>query len=39
VAGTDEPLEGLRISFLVPEVLSEHDVDEFTRRMADYPAG
>ncbi len=39
VAGTDEPLEGLRISFLVPEVLSEHDVDEFTRRMADYPGG
>jgi hypothetical protein len=39
VAGTDEPLEGLRISFLVPEVLSEADVDEFERRMEDYPAG
>ena len=37
VAGTDEPVEGLRIGFLVPEVLSEHDVDEFERRMADYP--
>ncbi len=36
VAGSDEPVEGLRISFLVPEVLSEHDVDEFTRRMAEY---
>jgi hypothetical protein len=39
VAGTDEPLEGLRISFLVPEVLSEHDVDEFEKRMEQYPGG
>ncbi len=39
VAGTDEPVEGLRISFLVPEVLSEDDVAEFERRIADYPAG
>lgn len=37
VAGTHEPVEGLRISFLVPEVLSEDDVTEFERRMADYP--
>lgn len=37
VAGTDEPVEGLRISFYVPEVLSEDDVEEFQRRMADYP--
>ncbi|MBN9141033.1 MAG: hypothetical protein J0H23_09430 [Micrococcales bacterium] len=37
VAGTAEPVEGLRFSFLVPEVLSERDVDEFTTRMDDYP--
>lgn len=37
VAGTDEPVEGLRISFLVPEMLSEADVDEFTTRMDGYP--
>ncbi len=37
VAGTDEPVEGLRIGFLVPEVLSEADVEEFTTRMAQYP--
>ena len=37
VAGTGEPLEGLRISIYAPEVLSEADVDEFLDRMADYP--
>lgn len=37
VAGTAEPVEGLRLSFLVPEVLSEADVDEFRTRMDDYP--
>ena len=36
VAGTSEPLEGLRVWFLVPEVLSESDVEEFERRMAEY---
>ncbi|AYF97147.1 hypothetical protein [Protaetiibacter intestinalis] len=39
VAGSDEPIEGLRIGFLVPEVLSEADRDEFVTRMADYPDG
>lgn len=37
VAGTDEPVEGLRLGFLVPEVLSEADIDEFRTRMDDYP--
>ncbi|QNO36993.1 hypothetical protein H4J02_11050 [Protaetiibacter sp. SSC-01] len=37
VAGTDEPVEGLRIGFLVPEVLSESDRDEFATRMDEYP--
>lgn len=36
VAGTAEPLEGLRIMVLVPEVLSEADVEEFLDRMEDY---
>ncbi len=37
VADSGEPLEGLRISIYVPEVLSDADVDEFLDRMADYP--
>jgi hypothetical protein len=36
VAGTAEPLEGVRISFLALEVLSEADVDEFQERMRAY---
>jgi len=36
VAGTAEPLEGLRIMVIVPEVLSEADVEEFLERMEDY---
>lgn len=36
VAGTAEPVEGLRISFYVREVLSADDVEEFERRMAEY---
>ena len=39
VAGTQEPIEGLLISVLIPEVLSEADVEEFQRRMEDYPGG
>lgn len=39
VAGSDEPVEGLRIMVLAPEVLSEADVEEFLRRMEDYPGG
>lgn len=37
VAGTAEPVEGLRIMVIVPELLSEDDVEEFLERMADYP--
>jgi len=37
VAGTDAPVEGLRIGFYVPEVLSESDRDEFQKRMDEYP--
>lgn len=36
VAGTSEPVEGLRLWFYVPEVLSEADVEEFERRMDEY---
>ena len=36
VAGSAEPLEGLRISFLALEVLSEADVEEFQERMQAY---
>ena len=35
-AGTDEPLEGLRLFVIIPEALSESDVEEFRDRMADY---
>ena len=37
VAGSGEPLEGLRISVYAPEVLSEADVAEFLQRLEDYP--
>jgi hypothetical protein len=36
-AGTDEPLEGLQIYFLAPELLSEDDRAEFEERMQEYP--
>lgn len=36
VGSSGEPIEGLRISVYVPEVLSEADVDEFLERMRDY---
>lgn len=36
VGSSGEPIEGLRISVYVPEVLSEADVDEFLERMQDY---
>ncbi len=34
---TGEPLEGLQIYFLAPELLSEEDVEEFETRMQEYP--
>jgi hypothetical protein len=36
VAGTAEPLEGVQISFLALQVLSEADLEEFQERMQDY---
>ncbi|MEO8528258.1 MAG: hypothetical protein ABI435_04205 [Pseudolysinimonas sp.] len=36
VAGSNEPIEGLQISVLLREVLSEADVEEFQQRMKDY---
>ena len=36
VAGSNEPLEGLLLSVLIPEVLSEADVEEFRERMQAY---
>jgi len=36
VAGSGEPLEGLRIMVLAPELLSEADIDEFQERMRAY---
>ncbi|MGP6178308.1 hypothetical protein ACTU6U_13525 [Microbacterium sp. A196] len=36
-AKTGEPLEGLRISFLAPQLLSEADREEFEERMREYP--
>jgi len=37
VDDSGEPIEGLRISILAPEVLSEADVEEFLKRMEDFP--
>jgi hypothetical protein len=37
VGTSGEPIEGLRLSILANEVLSEADVAEFTERMLDYP--
>lgn len=34
---TGEPLEGLQIYFLAPELLSEDDRDEFESRLEEYP--
>jgi len=36
-ASTGEPLEGLKIYFLAPELLSEADRAEFEERMQEYP--
>jgi hypothetical protein len=36
-ARTGEPLEGLQIYFLAPELLSEDDREEFETRMQEYP--
>jgi len=36
-AGAGEPLEGLQIYFLAPELLSEADRAEFEERMQEYP--
>ncbi|MGO2746630.1 hypothetical protein [Microbacterium sp.] len=36
-AKTGEPLEGLQIYFLAPQLLSEADRDEFEERMQEYP--
>lgn len=36
-AGTGEPLEGLQIYFLAPQLLSEDDRAEFEERMQEYP--
>jgi len=36
-ARTGEPLEGLQIYFLAPELLSEADREEFETRMKEYP--
>lgn len=36
-ARTGEPLEGLQIYFLAPQLLSEDDVEEFKTRMQEYP--
>ncbi len=36
-AGSGEPLEGLQIYFLAPELLSEADRAEFEERMQEYP--
>jgi hypothetical protein len=36
-ARTGEPLEGLQIYFLAPEMLSEADREEFETRMQEYP--
>ncbi|CAH0210378.1 hypothetical protein [Microbacterium sp. Bi121] len=36
-AKSGEPLEGLQIYFLAPELLSEADVEEFEERLQEYP--
>jgi len=36
IAGSGEPVECLRVWFLVPEMLSEADAEEFSRRMAQF---